>query len=170
MSAAGYQTPPREPLLAPVIRNPGTGDVFPYFGAQFERVLARSETYDALNVLRLTLTPDGSPPLHMHTREDETWVVMSGEVKFWTGGQTLADCETAVVGAGGLAYGPRLVPHTFQTYTSSAEVLIITNPGFFEDHMLAIGDLAESQQSNGAEEIAKYGVTVLDRPPVFGKD
>lgn len=161
---------PREPLLSPVIRRPGEGDLFPYFGAQLERVLARTETYDAMNILRLRLTPDGSPPLHMHTREDETWIVMSGQVKFWTGGQSLADCDTEIIPAGGVAYGPRLVPHTFQTYTDTAEVMIITTPGFFEDHMLQIGDLKNAQKANAAEESAKFGVVTLDRPPIFNKD
>ncbi|OBJ69085.1 cupin domain-containing protein [Mycobacterium sp. 1274756.6] len=161
---------PRPALLDPVLRDPGAGDLFPYFDAHLERVIARSETYDALNVLRLTLTPDGAPPLHMHTREDETWVVLDGEVKFWTGGQNLAACDTGVLGSGGVAYGPRLVPHTFQSQTPTAEVLIITTPGFFEDHMLAIGTTAQSKYTNTVEEIAKFGVTVLDRPPVYGQD
>ncbi|CPU55335.1 cupin domain-containing protein [Mycobacteroides abscessus] len=160
----------RKPLLSPIIRKPGEGDLFPYFGAQLERVLARAETYDAMNILRLRLTPDGSPPLHMHTREDEAWIVMSGEVKFWTGGETLADCATAVIPTGGVAYGPRLVPHTFQTYTDTAEVMVITTPGFFEDHMLEIGDLENAEKANSPEESAKFGIVTLYRPPIFGRD
>ncbi|MBS9534265.1 cupin domain-containing protein [Mycobacterium sp. M1] len=123
-----------------------------------------------MSILRLTLTPDGSPPLHMHTREDEMWVILAGEVKFWTGGQTLADCDSGVVSAGGVAYGPRLVPHTFQTHTPQAEVLIVMTPGGFEDHMLSIGTTADSEKSNSAAEMASFGVTILDRPPIFGQD
>lgn len=170
MTPKSYTPGRRPPVLSPLVRNRGSGDMFPYFGAELERVIARSETYDALNVLRLELTPDGSPPLHVHEREDETWVVVSGEVKFWTGGDTLGACDTAILGAGGVAYGPRLVPHTFQTRTPTAEVLIITTPGYFEDHMVAIGTTADSVVTNTAEEIAKFGVRVLDRPPVFGRD
>lgn len=160
----------RKPLLSPVIRNPGAGDIFPYFAADFERVLSRAESYDAMNILRLTLTPDGAPPLHVHEREEETWVVLSGEVKFWTGGRTLGECETAVVTPGGVAYGPRLVPHTFQTHTPTAEVLILTTPGYFEDHMVAIGDVEHAKKSNTPEAVSQFGVTLLDRAPIFGQD
>ena len=157
-------------LLTPLLRDRGVGEMFPYFAAELERVVGRGETNDTLSVLRLTLTPGGSPPLHMHTREDETWVVLAGEVKFWTGGQTLGDCETGMVSAGGVAYGPRLVPHTFQTHTPEAEVLIVMTPGMFEDHMLAIGTTEHAEEANSAEESAKFGVSILDRPPIFGKD
>lgn len=82
----------------------------------------------------------------------------------------MAECDTAVLVSGGVAYGPRLVPHTFQAQTPTAEVLIVTTPGYFEDHMLHIGSLEESARSNTGEALAAFGVTVLDRSPVHGQD
>lgn len=156
--------------IVPVLRNRGVGDVFPYFADTLERVIARKETNDALSVLRLSLTPDGATPLHRHSREDEIWIVLDGEVKFWTGGNTLAECDRGTVKAGGVAYGPRNIPHTFQTFSERSEVLILMTPGMFEDHMLAIGDVANSKESNSEKLVEEFGITILDRPPVYGKD
>lgn len=47
-------------------------------------------------------------PLHVHTREDEFWFVLDGEIHFTVGNQT------QVGTAGAFVHIPRRVTHTFQ--------------------------------------------------------
>jgi mannose-6-phosphate isomerase-like protein (cupin superfamily) len=53
-------------------------------------------------------------PLHAHSREDEIWYVLDGEITFTIGDQV------QTVGAGAFAYIPRSVPHTFQIRSGTA--------------------------------------------------
>jgi hypothetical protein len=53
-------------------------------------------------------------PLHAHTREDEIWFVLEGQISFTVGDQTHQ------VGPGSFAYIPRGVPHTFQIVSDTA--------------------------------------------------
>jgi len=52
--------------------------------------------------------PGEGVPFHMHSREDETFYVVSGMGEFRLGDTTV------VRGAGSRVYGPRDVPHTFR--------------------------------------------------------
>ena len=51
-------------------------------------------------------TAAGNPPPHVHSREDEAFLVVDGEIEV-----TVGD-EAIVVPAGGFAFTPRGVPHT----------------------------------------------------------
>jgi mannose-6-phosphate isomerase-like protein (cupin superfamily) len=53
-------------------------------------------------------------PLHSHSREDEIWFVLEGEIVFTLG------VETTVGGPGTFVYIPRNVPHTFQIRSGTA--------------------------------------------------
>src|SRR5262249_15088451 len=53
-------------------------------------------------------------PLHAHSREDEIWYVVEGEITFTIGDRTFTG------GPGTFAYIPRNVPHTFQVRSATA--------------------------------------------------
>ncbi len=75
-----------------------------------------------------SLTPAGSgPPRHVHEREDETFVILTGECEFWLEGQTL------LKRAGESVFVPRGKEHTFRVVGSqpSRHVIVLT-PGGFE--------------------------------------
>jgi mannose-6-phosphate isomerase-like protein (cupin superfamily) len=92
------------------------------------RVLLRSEQCDGtLSVVESAVPAGfGGPTLHRHDF-DETFYVMEGELIF-----QLRD-KLSRVGAGGLAFAPRGVPHTFANFSdSSARYLIVCTPAGFE--------------------------------------
>jgi quercetin dioxygenase-like cupin family protein len=71
--------------------------------------------------------PGGGPPLHIHTREEEFFLVLEGEITFYIGGQVTR------VGAGGSAFVPRGTPHCFKnTSDRAARLLILFTPGDIE--------------------------------------
>jgi uncharacterized cupin superfamily protein len=53
------------------------------------------------------LAPRGTgSPLHVHSREDEWFYVIDGELTLWVDG------ETIVAPAGSFVFGPKGIPHT----------------------------------------------------------
>ena len=69
--------------------------------------------------------PQGGPPPHLHTREDETFHVLEGELEFVVGERTLS------TSAGSVVYAPRGVLHGFRNVgtTHSRMAVIITPAG-----------------------------------------
>src|SRR5437867_1084934 len=73
------------------------------------------------------LAPKGfGSPLHIHRREDEFFVVLSGEVRVRHG----EDVIEAV--AGSVVYGPRDVAHAFHVDSEEARMLLLLGPAGVE--------------------------------------
>jgi mannose-6-phosphate isomerase-like protein (cupin superfamily) len=84
-------------------------------------------TNGALTVMEFVIPPKQGPGLHTHLREDEVWYVLEGDFRFRTGGEMLR------VSTGGMAFGPRGTPHTFQNVGDvSGRLLVITTPSGLE--------------------------------------
>jgi len=90
-------------------------------------------------VVELTAPKGHMPPLHAHYNEDETFVVLDGEITLYVGGDTvrLAPGETAL--------GPRGVPHTFRVESETARWLTLCTPAGFERFVAAVGAPAQSR-------------------------
>lgn len=148
-----------------LVRNRGDGETFRYYRTTNEQVVGTSETNGAASVMRASLHHGDAPPLHTHSREDESWVVLSGRVRFWVGSTSLAECDVHDAEAGAYVFGPRFVPHTFQPLTSTAEVLIINNPGAVEGYFRSVGAADRRHDADHTDLLARYGVSLLDGPP-----
>ncbi|OUD01300.1 cupin domain-containing protein [Streptomyces swartbergensis] len=148
-----------------LVRNPGEGTFYRYYDSVQEQVVSASETQGVVSVLRLTMRQADAPPLHTHSREDESWVVLSGRVRFWVGSTSLDDCDVHDAEPGAYVFGPRSVPHTFQPLTTTAGMLVINNPGTIEGYFRSIGPADARQDTDHADLLARYGVTLLDAPP-----
>ena len=93
--------------LAPIALGPGEGESLWFLGSHTS-VKASAETTAGRVAVIEHLSPRGSgSPLHVHSREDEWFYVIEGELTFWVGGQVI-DAP-----AGSFVYGPRGIPHTF---------------------------------------------------------
>jgi mannose-6-phosphate isomerase-like protein (cupin superfamily) len=117
---------------APFAVQPGEGPVLetPTGDAITVKADTRS-TNGSLTVLELLVAPKSGPALHIHVREDEVWWVLEGDFRF-KAGDTLLRAST-----GGMAFGPRGLPHNFQNVGDApGRLLIITSPSgverFFE--------------------------------------
>lgn len=74
------------------------------------------------------LSPKGSgSPLHVHTREDEWFHVLEGELAFWVGGRLIE------AKAGAFAYGPRDIAHTFVVVSQQARYIVGASPAGFDE-------------------------------------
>src|ERR687894_522221 len=91
-----------------------------------------NDTDGAFALIEEITPPQGGPPPHMHTREDETFYVLEGELEFVVGERNIS------AAAGSVVYGPRGVLHSFRNVgsTPSRMAVIITPAGleqFFEE-------------------------------------
>jgi quercetin dioxygenase-like cupin family protein len=68
----------------------------------------------------------GTPP-HVHSREDETLVVLDGEISYTVSGRD------GVLRAGQSAFLPRHRPHRFSVTSDTAHFLVLITPGGFEE-------------------------------------
>jgi quercetin dioxygenase-like cupin family protein len=129
-------------------------------------------TAGTVSVIEQIAPPGGGSPLHRHTREDEWFYVIEGELTFWVGGQTTR------APAGSFVYGPKGIAHTFQvTSETPARFLLVTEPAGFEGFVRALGTPAKAMglppAPSGPPDLehvnavaADYGIEILGPPGI----
>ena len=111
---------------------PGEGETT-WFQPNRMTVKASAETTGgAFGLLESFVRAGSSPPLHVHHREDESFWVLAGRVRFRAGDEEFAG------GPGSFVFLPRDVPHTFVVEgDEDAHLLTLLTPGggegFFVD-------------------------------------
>ncbi len=95
-----------------------------YHGGFFKVLLSAEQTGGAMALMDTTL-PRGAEPPHLHTREDEMFYLLEGNVQFRIG-------DTVIDGVPGEAvFAPRQVPHQITITTPTARFLTLLTPGDF---------------------------------------
>ena len=84
-----------------------TGRAFWGPGDHYTFLVTGEETGGAYFVMQALVPPGGGPPPHVHTREDETFYLLEGQVEFLFGE------ETIVAGPGDFVNVPRGTVHRF---------------------------------------------------------
>jgi ketosteroid isomerase-like protein/quercetin dioxygenase-like cupin family protein len=170
-----------EPISAgaiePIGLGPGEGENLWFLGILVTIKSAAETTGGAVTVIEHYGPRGSGSPLHMHTREDEWFYVIEGELAFWVGGRRIAGP------AGSGVFGPRNIPHTFTVRSEVARWLLVTNPAGFEDFMRRFASPAERLEIPPPDvewpdpavlaEVARdYGIQVLGPPgiPLSGGD
>ncbi len=120
----------------------------------------------ALTVLELVMESGQGPGLHVHSREHELWYVLEGEFRFLLGDSLLHQPT------GGLAFGPRGTPHTFQNIsTGTGRLLVITGPSGLEDFFLTYDRRATGPHDPTAlEDAARVAGLDFVGPPLARSD
>jgi quercetin dioxygenase-like cupin family protein len=125
--------------LSPLWRAPGTGPTLDVLGVAHVYKAMASETGDQFSVWESIVPPGAGTPAHTHTREDEAFYVLSGEV--------LIDLEGAAdplrLGPGGFLFAPRNRRHAIRNIgTVAARLLVFAIPGAGLERMFAAFDAA----------------------------
>jgi uncharacterized cupin superfamily protein len=96
-------------------------------GGLYRIVATPAETGNTHFAFEAIEPPGGGPPLHIHTREDEFFLVLEGEISFYIGGRVIR------AGAGQSAFVPKGVAHCFKNCSDrSARLLVLFTPGDIE--------------------------------------
>ena len=110
-----------------------------FFANLVEVKLTREESGGTMSIVDISAPPGDMPPLHVHQVDDEAWAVLEGEVSFFVGSN-----EPVRVAAGGVAFGPSGIPHTYRVESDRpARVLAICTPGDFAAFVIAASRPAE---------------------------
>ncbi len=104
-----------------------------YGNGLFEFLVPNDATGGRLTVFRATMPGGFSPPRHIHTREDEVFLVIEGAAVFDIAGEMIE------AGPGTSVFMPRGVPHTFRVSGPGAVMLGIMTPGAFEELFRNLG-------------------------------
>ena len=97
-----------------------------------------ADTGGAFGLVEGLGAPGGSPPLHVHTREDEAFSVLEGMLTVRCGDRMFP------AGPGSFTFLPRGVPHTFVVEGDEpVRLLSICTPGGFERFFADAGRAAE---------------------------
>ena len=136
-------------LTNPVLSGPGAGRTVTYgSGSSAELKLEGVQSGGDWAVVEWRVRPGDEPPLHVHTREDETVYLLDGAITAYVGGQQI-DVE-----AGSYAALPKNVPHTLAVRGDEARLLVIEEPAGVEYFLVPRDD--------SDTDPAKFGITLIE--------
>jgi len=107
---------------------PGEGNAFSVVGDVYRILASSSQTGGVYTLVENRVSPNNGPPPHIHSREDESFFVLEGEIDFQIGD------EKITARPGTFIQGPRGIAHSFRNTTQlPARVLVFVTPGGFEN-------------------------------------
>ncbi|HWN35447.1 MAG TPA: quercetin 2,3-dioxygenase [Pseudonocardia sp.] len=96
-------------------------------------------TGGAFALVEASIPPGSGPPPHLHTREDEAFYLLDGEL------QVTAAGRTTLLRGGDFMYLPRGIVHSFiNPSVAAARALIVITPGGFEKFFEEVGTPARA--------------------------
>lgn len=117
----------------PILANRNKKNSYWYIGHLMSLLVGSKETGGRYALLRATERRGLEPPPHTHTREDETFLILKGEVVYAVGNQTFNAKE------GDVMFLPKNIQHSFKIQTDTLETMILLNPGGFEQFFVEMG-------------------------------
>jgi quercetin dioxygenase-like cupin family protein len=118
----------------PTLRKPTEGRTIAVVGDVYRFLTTGEETNGKYALWEAVVPPGGGPPPHVHSREEEGFYVLDGEVAFTVNG------ERVVVTAGTFANMPVGTPHSFKNESDRpAKMLISVAPAGLEGMFFEVG-------------------------------
>ena len=158
------------PVTRSVISSPDTQAAIWFLGVLSQVRLSGEQTGGAFSLTdNLARRGDGSP-VHVHDRDDETFLVLDGELRVVAG----EDDYTA--GPGTVALLPRRLRHAYVVTSATARFLSLHTPAGFEQFAAEVGRPARAltlppppagppDLAALAQTAARHGITILAPPP-----
>lgn len=151
-----------------LVLQPGQGTSYWVLGDLYTFKTVSKDTNGTYALMEMVVYPQTGSPLHIHSREDESFLIQSGEVEFQINGETL------IATPGTFIYSPRGQHHLFTNQSNQpATVLCWITPAGLEQFFMEIGTPADDLTTPPpvtAADIQKtialapqYGLTIL--PP-----
>jgi quercetin dioxygenase-like cupin family protein len=156
--------------IAPAILTPETEQAIWFLGALTHIRVGAEATGGRLAIVEHQAERGLGSPVHRHHVDDETFLVLEGELRVEVGGQAQA------AGAGAVAFLPRGLPHAFVVTSPQARYLTIHTPAGFDQFAIAAGTSVGPTSRPPAGELpadpaalaamaAEYGIEILGPPP-----
>ena len=98
-------------------------------------LITGKDTGGAFYLAEISVPPGGGPPLHIHSREDESFHMLEGTLTIQVGGDTLT------ASPGDFAYLPRGIAHSFRNSGDvAAKALVLVTPAGLENYFAEVFD------------------------------
>jgi quercetin dioxygenase-like cupin family protein len=118
----------------PTLRTPTEGRTIAVVGDVYRFLATGEDTGGKYAVWEATVLPGGGPPPHVHSREEEGFSILEGEITFRVGE------ERVVASAGTFANMPVGTPHSFKNESDKpSRMLISVAPAGLERMFFEIG-------------------------------
>ena len=141
-------------LSEPVLSGPGAGRTVSYgSGSSAELKLAGEQSGGDWAVVEWRVRAGDEPPVHSHTREDETVYVLDGAIT------AHVDGENIEVEAGSYAALPKNVPHGLTVRGEEARLLVTLEPAGAEYFLVPRDD--------SDADPAKFGLVIHEASPAM---
>ena len=147
---------------------PGGGHSWWVYGDHDTIKVTSKDTGGTLGASETRIPPHEGPPLHIHSREDEAFYVLDGDIK------VVDNDRDFVVGTGSFVFMPRGRVHRFQNARDiHSTILLLFIPGGFEGYFTEVGEpVVEGQPAPSGpvnfDKVAriapKYGLEVIHTP------
>jgi quercetin dioxygenase-like cupin family protein len=132
-------------------------------GALFHFLAKGEQTSNAFSLIYIEVHKGNEPPGHVHQREDESYYILEGAIRFWVGDTTI-DAK-----AGDFIYLPKGVPHKFELQSDCVKELMWLTPSgleqWFWDNSAPAADrkpLPLMTEPPSAEMIAQFVQSLSD--------
>lgn len=151
----------------PTINTPPQGRTIAVVGDVYRFLATGAHTNGQYALFEALVPPGGGPPPHVHSREEEGFYVLEGEITFTING------ERVVAKAGTFANMPVGTPHSFKNESDlPAKILISVAPAGLEQMFFEVGvpldEGATTALPPTKDEIERllaaapgYGITIL---------
>lgn len=153
----------------PIIRAAGEGDQRSFLGGGLHTwKLLAEDTDGAFFLFEDALTNGKTTPLHLHPEADELVYVLEGEIV------VNVDGAESHIGAGGVLFTPKGVPHAFIVVSENARVLTMQTPGTGQAFYRGASEPAADDQAADVVDFARLrasaqqnpqGIQILGPPP-----
>ena len=157
--------------MNPTIRKPAEGRTIAVVGDVYRFLATGEDTNGKYALWEAIVPPGGGPPPHVHSREEEGFYVLEGEITIFIDDQRL------IASAGMFANLPVGTPHSFKNESAKpARMLISVAPAGLEQMFFEVGVPVTPGATTAApptkEEIEKllavaprYGIKITLRQP-----
>ena len=117
-----------------LVNQPGEGRTIAVVGDVYRFLATGEDTSGKYALFEALVSPGGGPPPHVHSREEEGFYVLEGEITFFV------DDQRFVAGAGMFANMPVGTPHSFRNEGGKpARMLISLAPAGLEKMFFEVG-------------------------------
>lgn len=138
-------------------------------GALFHFLAGGQQTNNSFSLIYIEVYKGNEPPAHTHQREDESYYILEGAIRFWIGDKVI-DAK-----AGDFVHLPKGIPHKFEVRSDYVRELMWISPSglekWFWDNSVPAADMrplplmteppAPEMIAHFVKTLSEYGVEMV---------
>ena len=167
-------TQPIVPTAGTAVSVPADQEALWFLGALSLLRISGAQTRGAFAIAETCARHGTGSPVHVHDADDETFLVLDGELRILVGG------DEHHAGPGAVAVLPRRVPHAYVVTSPAARFLVFHTPSGFEEFVRDVGEPARTltlppvaDARPDVDEVtrmaAQHGIAIVGPPPVAAR-